>query len=153
MFLLERFWAMTMSLMNIISLSPFQDNMIDQSLLRLPSQNHTDLTGPTFDAPGSHGPDAFKCEYPSMVGWEPCSTPTSRGCWLRQTSESKKKDTILQYDTSTNYENERPLGITRNYTLELNDGLWDADGLSFTAAKLFNDVYPGPWIQACWGDT
>ena len=46
-----------------------------------------------------------------------------------------------------------PLGITRNYTLELTDGWWDADGLNFTAAKLFNNKYPGPWLQACWGDT
>ena len=147
MFLLERFWARTMSLMNIISLSPFQEYMIDQSPLRLPSQIHTDLTGPIFDAPGSHGPHAFKCEYPSMAGWEPCSTPSSRNCWLRQTLDPTK-----QYNTLTNYENERPLGIIRNYTLELKNGSWDADGLNFPAAKLFNNSYPGSWIQACWGD-
>ena len=150
MYLQERFWAMIMSVINIISLSPFQDDMINQRPLRLPLQigNNMDSSkGPTFDAPGSDGDYPFQCEYPDMVGWESCSTPASRECWLKRTSDSK------QYNISTDYENERPLGITRNYTLELNDGSWDADGLNFTAAKLFNNTYPGPWIQACWGDT
>ena len=150
MYLLERFWAMTMSVMNIISLSPFENVIDNQEPLGIPSQvdMHLDtLKGPTFDAPGTHGDHPFQCEYPDMVGWEPCSTPLSRECWLRRTSDHK------QYDIHTDYENDKPLGITRNYALELNDGWLDADGLNFTAAKLFNHAYPGSWIQACWGDT
>ena len=141
---------MAMSVMNIVSLSPSQDVIDNQSSLRVPSQFGAHLNaekGPVFYAPGAPADDPFQCQYPTMVGWEFCSTPTDRSCWLRQTSDSK------QYDIYTDYEDDMPLGITRNYTLELNDGWWDADGLNFTAAKLFNNAYPGPWIQACWGDT
>ena len=82
-----------------------------------------------------------------MVGWENCSTPTDRKCWLRRTLDGK------QYDINTNYEDDAPIGITRKYSLELEDGSYDADGMEFAAAKLFNKMYPGPWIEACWGDT
>lgn len=82
-----------------------------------------------------------------MGGWEPCSTPTDRKCWLKRTSDGK------QFDIFTNYEEEMPIGVTRYYELELEAGSYDADGMDFPFAKLFNDQYPGPWIQACWGDT
>ena len=140
---------MAVSVMNIVSLSPLQD-VDNQSSLRVPSQVGAHLNakkGPIFYAPGASKDDPFQCQYPTMVGWEFCSTPTDRKCWLRRTSDLK------QYDINTNYEDDMPVGIPRNYTLELNDGWWDADGLNFTAAKLFNHTYPGPWIQACWGDT
>lgn len=90
-----------------------------------------------------------------MVGWEPCSTPYDRSCWLRRTLDGK------QLDINTNYEEERPIGITREYEIVLEDSWFAADGLNFTAAKLFRQTfptpdddnrYPGPWIQACWGD-
>lgn len=149
---------MAMSVMNIVSLSPLQDVIDNQSSLRVPSQVGAHLNaekGPTFKPPGSSADDPFQCHYPTMVGWESCSMPTDRECWLRQTSDLKQYDTsdLKQYDIYTNYEDDMPLGITRYYTLELNDGWWDADGLNFTAAKLFNHSYPGPLIQACWGDT
>ena len=148
MYLLERVWAMAMSVLNIVSLSPLQHVIDNQSPLLVPPQVGAHLNtqkGPKFNTSG--GDNAFQCNYPTMIGWESCSTPTNRECWLRRTSDGK------QYDIHTNYEDEMPLGITRNYTLELTDGSWDADGLNFTAAKLFNNTYPGPWIQACWGDT
>ncbi len=75
-----------------------------------------------------------------MIGWESCSILINRECWLRRISDGK------QYDIHTNYEDDMFLGITRNYTLELADGWWDIDGLNFTAAKLFNHTYLGPWI-------
>ena len=149
MYLVERFWAMAMSVMNIVSLSPLQD-VVNQSPLQVPSQAGPHLNaekGPVCEAPGSPADHPFQCEYPTMVGWECCSTPTDRECWLKQTSGSK------QYDIHTNYEDDMPIGIIRDYSLELNDGYVDGDGLNFTAAKLFNNQYPGPWIQACWGDT
>ena len=150
MYLVERFWAMAMSLMNLASLSPLQDVIETQSILQVPSQVDVHLNakqGPIFKPPGSPAGDPFRCNYTTMAGWEFCSTPTERECWLRRTSDWK------QYDIYTDYEDDMPIGITRDYTLELNDGWWDADGLNFTAAKLFNNTYPGPWIQACWGDT
>jgi FtsP/CotA-like multicopper oxidase with cupredoxin domain len=88
-----------------------------------------------------------------MLGWEMCSEPWDRGCWLRNPTTGK------QYDVFTNYEDEIPIGTTRYYNLTLEDSSWDADGINFPAAKLFrnnsakNPQYPGPWIQACWGDT
>ena len=153
MYLIERLCAVAMSVVNIVSLSPLQKVMDNQKPPLVPSEAgvhwHTEIAppGPIFDAPGAPADHPFQCQYPAMVGWEFCSTPTNRECWLRRTSDGK------QYDIHTDYEDDAPLGITRNYALELSDGWWDADGLNFTAAKLFNNTYPGPWIQACWGDT
>ena len=31
----------------------------------------------------------FKCEYPTLVGWENCNTNSSRNCWLRDTASSQ----------------------------------------------------------------
>ncbi len=87
-----------------------------------------------------------------MIDWEPCSTPFNRKCWLRH------KYTGKEYNIDTNYEDEMPTGITRNYNITLEDSWFAADGLNFTAAKLFrtqgatDNQYPGPWIEACWGD-
>ena len=82
-----------------------------------------------------------------MVGWEPCSTPMDRKCWLKRKSDGK------QYDISTNYEDDAPVGILRQYKIDLSNQTYDADGMEFPAAKLFNKMYPGPWLEACWGDT
>lgn len=38
------------------------------------------------------------------------------------------------------------------YYLEVEDKPLNADGINNPHAKLFNGTYPGPWIQACWGD-
>ena len=139
-----------MSVLNIVSLSPLQDVMDYQSPMLIPSRVRAHLPveeGLIFRPPGAPADDPLQCQYPFMVEWEMCSTPTDRKCWLRRTSDGK------QYDINTDYEDKMPIGITCNYTLHLVDSRWDADGLSFTAAKLFNNSYPGPWIKACWGDT
>ena len=139
-------------IINLVTFSPVQDAVDNQRILQIPSEVAPDLIGgkrpkgPKFSPPGGIADD-FKCEYPQMVGWEMCSTPSDRKCWLRRTSDN------AQYDVFTNYENEMPIGVTRYYELELVDGSWDADGMDFVFAKLFNNTYPGPWIQACWGDT
>ena len=105
--------------------------------------------GPVFKPPTApqEGPGSdINCSYPTMIGFSNCSTPTNRGCWLT-------KDNVT-YDIFTDYEdpNKTPIGIHRNYTLNLTDSWVNADGQNFTYAKLFNNSYPGPWIQACWGD-
>ncbi|KAF3020071.1 hypothetical protein E8E14_000861 [Neopestalotiopsis sp. 37M] len=69
-----------------------------------------------------------------------------RKCWLRNVEEGK------QFDINTDYEMFSPRGIDRHYTIDLADGWYSDNGLNFTEAKLFNRTYPGPWIQACWGD-
>jgi hypothetical protein len=79
-------------------------------------------------------------------GWTNCSTP-DRSCWL------VNKNTGQRFDINTDYENEFPTGIRREYWLEVTKSNITADGYTFTGATVFNNSYPGPWIQACWGDT
>jgi FtsP/CotA-like multicopper oxidase with cupredoxin domain len=42
-------------------------------------------------------------------------------------------------------------GTVRYYEFTVSAGTWNADGLNCLEAKLFNNVFPGPWIRACWG--
>ena len=104
-------------------------------------------TYPSFSPPGSPPGDPFKCEYPQMVGWESCSTEYDRSCWLLNKVDGRR------YDLFTNYENDAPTGITRYYNVNLTTSSYSADGWNFNAGKFFNNTYPGPWIEACWGDT
>ena len=174
MHLAERLWATVTSLLSIVTLSPLPDSpeaqhplqihaelvpiaeVNDPSALIEPVEVHVPLadipvaeieTGPSFHPPGHSSNDKFQCHYPDMVGWEPCSTPENRQCWLRN------KVTWEQYDLYTNYEEYAPVGITRYYEMNLTNGTYDADGENFPYAKLFNNTYPGPWVEACWGDT
>ncbi|KAK4447317.1 multicopper oxidase-domain-containing protein [Podospora aff. communis PSN243] len=147
--LLGRLWGTITQVLNFASLLPFSDNGIDH--MQVPLLGDTDQSalppkGPRFKAPGHDDDQPFFCEYPTMTGWRSCSTPEDRGCWL-------KDDKGNTFDIKTNYENIAPAGILREYTLEARDGWFNADGMNFTDAKLFNDKYPGTWIQACWGDT
>lgn len=155
--LVDRFVEAVTSLCAIFTFSPREDGT--QRPISLPSRITPQpdvLQGPNFRPPGVPGYSSFACDYTAMVGWEMCSEPWDRGCWLRNRQTNK------QYDIFTNYEDDIPTGTTRIYNLTLEDSWVAADGKNFTAAKLFkNDTaktdkttkYPGPWIQACWGDT
>lgn len=116
-----------------------------------PEVHHKGSTGPIFKPPSApptgDGSD-FVCDYSNMVGrWTQCSEVGNRGCWLRN------EDTGFEFNITTNYEELRPTGIVRNYILYLADNkTLNVDGLEFPEAKIFNNSYPGPWIQACWGD-
>ena len=104
---------------------------------------------PIFKPPSGEPDDTeFECKYPDMVGWSFCGTGADRGCWLENPH-------VGRIGIETDYENEAlaPVGITRKYFLNLTDATIAPDGTPNTAAKLFNGTYPGPWIQACWGDT
>lgn len=160
MYLTDRLWALATTLVSFASLSSPPDHGFDNGNVQIPLQSAKQIVhqaplvaspvstaaeaGPTFRVPGIG--ESFECKYPSMVGWESCSTPEDRGCWLRRKSDGKR------FDIETNYEDEMPIGIVRPYTLTLKNGWWAADGINFTEAQLFNHQYPGPWIQACWGD-
>ncbi|KAM0554812.1 hypothetical protein ACHAPJ_006545 [Fusarium lateritium] len=102
---------------------------------------------PYFEAPS--GPDqdgkSFTCEYPDLEGWEPCTSATNRSCWLRGPHEQR-------FDIGTDYENFFPFGVTREYHLHVADQAINGDGVENPYGKVFNGKYPGPWIQACWGD-
>jgi hypothetical protein len=80
-----------------------------------------------------------------MQGWLPCSIPENRECWLRNKNGR-------EFNIHTDYEKLAPVGITRHYSLNITEGSINADGQPFTKAKLFNESYPGPWLEACWGD-
>ncbi|KAJ3524320.1 hypothetical protein NM208_g12103 [Fusarium decemcellulare] len=102
---------------------------------------------PTFPAPD--GPDSakdFVCKYPALgSAWKSCSTPNDRQCWLEGPNGTR-------FDIHTNYEDSWPEGITREYYLEVEEMPIDGDGVINPYGKVFNQTYPGPWIQACWGD-
>ncbi|KAI9807258.1 MAG: hypothetical protein M1833_000001 [Piccolia ochrophora] len=151
MHLFARLWMTFTSLTNYLTFSPFDAPVYQQYLgsgkshhgLNVPNRDY-----PIFKPPGGRpegkGSD-FRCDYRNMPGWKPCSNSENRGCWLRHPDGR-------EYNIFTDYENNAPLGIDRNYTLVVNDGSINADGLVFPEAKLFNNTHPGPWIQACWGD-
>lgn len=151
MHILDRFCAAATYLANWLTLSPFDGPGAEQHPIlgntdvwqNVPGPNYPIFKPPTGrpQGPGS----GFKCDYRNMPGWYECSTPENRGCWLRHPDGS-------EFNITTNYETERPIGIDRNYTFVVNDGWINADGQNFTFAKLFNNSFPGPWIQACWGD-
>lgn len=154
MYLLESLWTQITTLCALFTIYPLHDS--SQTPFLVPSRIAPTLNtggGPIFQPPGVPDDSLFRCEYPAMVGWETCSTPLNRKCWLREKSTGK------QFDINTNYEDEMPIGITRHYNIMLEDNWFAADGLNFTSAKLFkmdggpDNHYPGPWIQACWGDT
>lgn len=112
------------------------------------TDGHNDPGYPIFKPPGGrqkYNDSDFLCEYPDMKGWEFCSVPGDRECWLRHPDGRR-------FDIHTDYENNAPHGKDRYYELEVTDGEYNADGLIAKDVKLINNQYPGPWIQACWGD-
>ena len=156
---LERIWATLTVAVRWLTLSPVDAPGADQIPISaplhlkqpgsgLPQTEHPVpfASGPVFKPPTAGPNTDFTCDYSNMPGWTPCSTADGRGCWLKNTVTGQ------QYNINIDYENDGPIGITRNYTIVINDGNVNADGIVFQEAKLFNNTYPGPWIQACWGD-
>lgn len=110
-------------------------------------------TGRPIGLPGSD----LKCEYPSLGrDWIPCSNSSDRGCWLQNTKTGE------EYNINTDYEKITPPGVVRNYRLVLSNKTINSDGIPFPYGKVFSHnfpegedfdgTFPGPWIQACWGD-
>ncbi|KAK3900945.1 putative laccase precursor [Staphylotrichum tortipilum] len=88
----------------------------------------------------------LNCHYADMQGWEPCYSPQNRTCWL------KKGDQYI--DVNTDYEDPAavPVGRVRRFHLEVSEQPIAPDGTTMEHGKIFNRMYPGPWIEACWGD-
>ena len=102
--------------------------------------------GPVFNAPSSPLKDRFVCDYSAMdPEWQPCSSELDRGCWLNNTKTGER------YDINTNYEVKWPQGTTRRIKLDISEMTLNADGVP-VKGQVFNRKYPGPWVQACWGD-
>lgn len=137
-------WAGIVYVFNFLTFSSRNADIVtDEPVLQLPVQPH-DLDYPIFEPPNGPETDVFTCEYPAMKGFEPCSTHDNRGCWLKGPDK--------EFNIYTNYENEHPVGIKRKYYLETSDMALCPDGCEMPEGKVFNRSYPGPWIQACWGD-
>ncbi|KAK0721904.1 multicopper oxidase-domain-containing protein [Lasiosphaeria miniovina] len=164
--LLGRIWKVVTSFLGIAGLESAL-KAADQIPLGVPAfpEYHAPtplrpLPGPIFKPPGGipsgDGSD-FQCDYSKMVGFKECSSSTDRSCWLT--------DGTTTWDINTNYEEvdeaastpSMPIGVTRTYQLVATDSPIVADGLDFPEGKVFDGgsgpQYPGPWIQACWGDT
>lgn len=114
------------------------------------ASNPSPHRGVTFHPEGA--PGNLRCHYPFLDPsiWEPCNTPSQRSCWLRM----KKPDinaNLYGYDIHTDYETNVPIGISRYYTLDVSRKVIYPDGFP-KKAFLFNGTYPGPQIEACWGD-
>ena len=141
--LVERWLAGIFHTLNLLTFSPSGGEHVIQQPLGY--QSLADYgSGPIFHPPNSGA--GFQCNY--SVGqprWKECSTPQNRGCWLR----GPKGD---EFNITTDYENFAPVGIVRTYELEVSEEELDPDGFRFIHGKVFNKQYPGPWIQACWGD-
>jgi hypothetical protein len=153
MHLIDRVWTCITYVLSCLTLSPFTGlGGVEQAPLLSSSgpPHHEGPRGPIFKPPGGRlkGPGSdFTCDYSAMVGFSNCSTSTNRACWLRNQHG-------FEYNIKTDYEDisQTPIGIHRTYYLDITDGWINADGMNFTEAKMFNNTYPGPYIQACWGD-
>ncbi|KAK2068073.1 hypothetical protein P8C59_002744 [Phyllachora maydis] len=92
----------------------------------------------------------FTCRYPelSAARWKPCNTKDSRDCWIRSAAQPGRR-----FDVHTDYElPERvPRGQTREYWITVGNHTVSPDGIP-KAALVFNGTYPGPLLEACWGD-
>lgn len=104
---------------------------------------------PIFEPPNAPEHSVFQCEYPELSDYEFCSKHNNRGCWLKPKDRFSKKPI---YNIFTDYENFYPKGVTRKYTLDITNETLYPDGCKNSETKLFNATYPGPWIEACWGD-
>lgn len=166
MLLVERFWTAVTYVVSLVTFpgveapaNDVQSPIVPASRVITPviATSVQPTGGPTFTPPsGTRGDNpgvGFECKYPALVDYEPCSSSEDRGCWLRKKQGASQDDgRPQQYNIKTDYENIWPEGILRKYEYGIVDGRLNADGEWFESAKLFNGEYPGPWLQACWGD-
>ncbi|KAK2855717.1 hypothetical protein FQN49_004913 [Arthroderma sp. PD_2] len=115
-----------------------------------PSRNVPRGDFPMFNPPPSTDLNTrlIRCEYPSMKGW--AYSHKKNGDWLEYVGSNPGD--ITKYNIETDNDKYVPQGIKRKYHLEITDESVNMDGTVFDKAKVFNKKYPGPWIQACWGD-
>ncbi|OQV10674.1 hypothetical protein CLAIMM_14640 isoform 2 [Cladophialophora immunda] len=149
-------WARIVAVFHFILLSPPKEEGPDQRPLSasvhaaFPPQvtvQADDHQAPTpFLPPSAPRASNFTCEYPDLDGYTFCSTYGDRSCWLKHPDPQKQV-----YDINTDYENVFPKGKTRQYYIEVNEKTIRPDGVD-RKAMVVNDTYPGPWIEACWGD-
>ena len=103
--------------------------------------------GPSFRAPNSPPENQFLCDYSAMgARYQPCTSEDDRGCWFKDTQGGE------DFNVTTDYEKRWPNGTTRRYALNVTNMQLQPDGVVMPFGMVFNSTYPGPWLQACWGD-
>ncbi|KAL9116976.1 MAG: hypothetical protein Q9187_006494 [Circinaria calcarea] len=142
---LQRCLTALVQVLDLVTLSPWGSREpTQQPLFGFSLPGHRESGSPIFYPP--NGPSQIKCDYRGMGDeWRACSTPQDRGCWL-------KKDGEDEFNITTDYETRWPKGVTRKYHLDVTKMELAPDGFKNLDGKVFNRTYPGPWIQACWGD-
>lgn len=88
----------------------------------------------------------FTCQYPTLKEYLPCNGD-HRSCWLQSKSGREP-----QFDVYTDYENLHPQGVIREYWLNVSVQSMAPDGYLKPLGQVFNNSYPGPHLQGCWGD-
>ncbi|KAF2201861.1 hypothetical protein GQ43DRAFT_431250 [Delitschia confertaspora ATCC 74209] len=154
-------WTYLVHLLNLITFRSFQsyDNVQTpiNTGLQQPHFKPLHRPEPPYDYPIFKPPNApedwndqFVCKYPSLPEYELCSNKHDHpGCWLKPKNASSGLPT---YNIKTDYESIYPPGIKRNYTIDISNTTLSPDGCLNEEGKVFNLTYPGPWIEACWGD-
>ncbi|KAM5469654.1 hypothetical protein MauCBS54593_004208 [Microsporum audouinii] len=109
------------------------------------------LPGPSFRPPPNVDSDSnvIECKYPAMKGW--AADNGSKTGWLKWVGDGPAPAPGA-FNITTDYEKIFPEGVTRKYNLVIDEGSVNLDGVTASHAMLYNGQYPGPWIQACWGD-
>ncbi|MCJ1287871.1 hypothetical protein MMC26_007223 [Xylographa opegraphella] len=143
---IDAVWAGFIYFLDIITFQSPKHDAVEQAPVLGDAHFEELPPGPIFTPPSADLGDKIECDYTKMIGWKACSSETDRGCWLKGPKGE-------YFGINTNYELFVPTGINRQYYLEVTDEEGALDGVLNTGLKLFNKQYPGPWIQACWGDT
>src|ERR1700759_4084849 len=149
-----RFWTTVVTITHWVTLFPVNNHESYQQPIggNIPVSidlPNAELPRPVFGPPGSNI-QGFQCDYSAMgPDWVDCST-TIPGCWLINTVTGEQRNVTTDYEDAAL----TPIGIMRNYTLYVTENnTINADGLNFTDGRLFNGTFPGPLLEACWGDT
>ncbi|KAF8534127.1 Cupredoxin, partial [Trichophaea hybrida] len=80
---------------------------------------------------------------PSSYATQFCNTPANRSCWI--------KSPLGDFDLYTDYEERWPQGVTKEYWLNVTYTTIAPDGYK-RIGQVVNGTYPGPLIEANWGD-
>ena len=134
------------ALLLISSYNPLNGYNRNQNPLHLPQEfpeSHSSA-GLSFQPQNS----SITCHYPA--GWTYCGSANNRSCWLKNTG---KVSGPSEYDIKTDYENTWPTGVIREYWLNVSEVAIAPDGYLKPTGLVFNNTYPGPVLEACWGDT
>ncbi|KAF2002221.1 multicopper oxidase [Amniculicola lignicola CBS 123094] len=151
MVVLENCWATFLAILNFVTFNSINqlDHDVSQQTpliaeLAVPKKDY-----PIFNPPNGPENGGFVCSYPTLTDYEFCSQTNDRSCWLKPKNPRSLKPT---FGIHSDYENIWPTGVTRKYTIEVHNATLFPDGYPSGKTKVFPLSYPGPWIEACWGD-